>query len=83
MQFHSRDYFLVFFKFVKIFWNIADLQRCVNFCYTAVIQVDIYIFFSIAAYHRILNILPCLRSRILLLSWLCSFLPFYMVAIIT
>ena len=42
--------------------NIDDLECCINFCYTAVIWLYIYIFyfifFSIMIYDRILNIIP-------------------------
>ena len=50
----------LFFYFLLLFlnWSIIDLQCCVNFCCSAVIQLCMhmyfFIFFSIKVYHRIL-----------------------------
>ena len=53
-----------FLSFLSLFYSsIVDLQCCVNFYffYSKVIQLYIsmyFVFFSIMAYHRILNIVP-------------------------
>ena len=40
--------------------NIVDMQYCVSFRYTAeVIQLYIFILFSIISYYKILNVVPC------------------------
>ena len=45
------------------YWSIVYLQFCVNYCCTAKwfsnTYIDIFIFFSIMVYHRILNVIPC------------------------
>ena len=58
--------YLIHFEIIFKNWSIFDLQCCVNFCWTAkwfiytyVIFTFFFIFFSIMAYHRILNIVPC------------------------
>ena len=49
-------------------WSTADLQCCVNFCYTAkwfgyTYTNIFFIFFSIMIYYRILNIVPCATQQ--------------------
>ena len=61
------------FSTIYFYWNIVNLQCCVNFYHTAkwfsymyvcvcvsiYIYIHIYIFFSIIIYHRIVNIVYC------------------------
>ena len=47
-----------FYDFFNL--NIVDMQYCVSFRYTAeVIQLYIFILFSIISYYKILNVVPC------------------------
>ena len=59
------------FVVVVVLIEIVDVQCCIKFCYTekwfSYIYIFFFIFFSIMAYHRIVNIVfPMLYSRILL-----------------
>ena len=74
-----HDYIRSFFNLIfNLYWSIVDLQ-CVNFRYTKVIQLYIYVyihtniyiyplflrFFSHIGYCRILNRVPCAMQQVL------------------